>query len=368
GAVLARDDVGQAGVGAGGVVDVVAVVALLDALVGDAVAAKGGHARGRAGVVVEQVAVVALLDALVHEAVTAHVLGAEHRQAGVAVELVAVVAVLDAGLNVAVAAEGELAGRALVGGLAVAVVALLALLHDPVAAAAGQAHRVAAVGLVVVAVVAGLDADLQVAVAAAGQLTGVDAVVAVAEVAVVALLEALVHVAVAAGGDLAVGRARARGRVVRAEVALLAVADHTVATARLAVAVTAEVAGLGTVEGGEGPVVAGGRRRAGAQRRDRASDGERASGEAHAALSTLGLGWVKPNAGWRSGRRHSSGARYPRCLRACVSSVRTSRSARRCGRPGRRVSATARCCWRRWPKAALASRVASTPRTRSGCS
>src|SRR5690606_22003072 len=180
GAVLARDDVGQAGVGAGVVVDVVAVVALLDALVHEAVAAKGGHARGRAGVVVEQVAVVALLDALVHEAVTADVLGADLRQAGVAVVLAAVVAVLAAALEVAVA--------------------------DSAALSAG------------------------------------DAVGAVAVVAVVALLEALVRVAVAAGGDLAVGRARARGRVVRAEVALLAVADHTVATARLAVAVTAEVA------------------------------------------------------------------------------------------------------------------------------
>jgi hypothetical protein len=169
----------------------VAVVALLDAVLEDPVAARRERARAQARVAVDVVGVVALLLALPHDTVATqrrHARG----QALVLVEQVAVVAHLDAVLDDAVAAGRDRAQvGALVAGHGVGVVALFLALHDAVAAALGDADGRAAVTVEHVAVVAVLDADLNDAVAAHGRRAVALALVVVEPVAVVALLVTL---------------------------------------------------------------------------------------------------------------------------------------------------------------------------------
>jgi hypothetical protein len=213
------------------------------------------HARLGAAVVVDGVAVVALLDARVHEAVAAHgALAAGHARVGVG--LVAVVALLDALVGEAVAAGGALArAEARVGAGHVAVVALLAVarLDEPVAARRLLAREGAGPGVVVVRAEVTRLGGLDEPVAAGGELAHGGAAVVVAHVAVVAGLGRAL-VAVAADVELARGEARLARAVRGAVVALLdAGVEQPVAAgrvlagrrARAAVAVqTAEVARL----------------------------------------------------------------------------------------------------------------------------
>ena len=177
------------------------------------IAADRRRAVAQAGVVVRTVAVVALLDARVDEAVAAAGELAAAR-AAVAVVVVGIVALLPRGLGEAVAAAREqVAGGGATAGavslvlVVLAVVADLRRLEDPVAAArrlagggTGPEHVVGA------AVVAELDASLDEAVAAGGDAAaqGAGAAIAVAVCAIITLL-VIVRLDDRVAADVAIG-------------------------------------------------------------------------------------------------------------------------------------------------------------------